>query len=218
MSVVQIVLWYQSQLTDAVAPVVVSPDFSQPNKIMIMAITADLHSLVNKAQEGIQSLAKSKQEYAGQVASTKTEGMRQNEMSERFRAVQNAFTSQEAEVYRQDNDVLIRAYGFNFPIGSSEIESNNFPLLKKITSAIELFPNSRVQVSGHTDNRGSEQLNMILSTDRASKLAKYLVDLASLSASNVTSIGYGKSKPLASNETVAGRAENRRVEILIVSE
>ena len=73
-------------------------------------------------------------------------------------------------------------------------------------------------MSGHTDSRGSDALNQRLSSERAEKVARFLVDVGDLSKQRVTSRGYGETRPLASNETQEGRTANRRVEILIINE
>ncbi len=162
-----------------------------------------------------QQLAQLTQDYAALQSSSQATIARNEQLEAKFRSVQEMFNADEAEVYRQGDDVLIRAYGFNFPSGTSEIQSNNFPLLKKIIGAIEVFPQSNVAVSGHTDNRGSDELNQQLSQDRAQTVARFLVDVGNLAEDRVSSNGYGKNRPLASNETADGRAANRRVEILI---
>lgn len=214
----QIVLWYQTQLANAVAPVVPSLDFGQPNKTLVNGLALEIRSVVNQSKATEQSLAQVKQQYETDIAANLADKARQEEFESRFKAIQSTFSSSEAEVYRQGNNVLIRSYGFNFPPGSSEIQSENFPLLKKMVVAIGQFPNSGVQVSGHTDNRGSDELNMNLSSQRAEKVASFLVEVGNINSSRVKSVGYGKTRPLASNETAEGRAENRRVEILIIND
>lgn len=214
----QIVLWYQTQLANAVAPVVSNPDFSQANKTLIRGLATDIQLLVNKTQEYEQTLEQTRQQYASEMAVNEAQRQLQSEFESRFRTIQNTFTDSEAEVYRQGNNVLIRSYGFSFPTGGSEIQSDNFPLLKKIIAATGQFPDSNIQVSGHTDNRGSDELNMTLSGQRADKVARFLVEVGNLAESRVSNIGYGKTRPVASNETREGRAANRRVEVLIINE
>ncbi len=78
-----------------------------------------------------------------------------------------------------------------------------------------MFPDSKVIVSGHTDNVGSDALNQKLSEERAAKVAQFLVDVGGVPGGRVQSTGKGKNRPVASNESAEGRAANRRVEILI---
>ena len=113
---------------------------------------------------------------------------------------------------------MISVHGFKFPTGRSEIDAVNFPLMNKITKSIMIFPNSRIQVGGHTDATGEDSFNQRLSRQRAEKVAKFLSEVGNISAGRIVAYGFGESKPVASNETVEGRAANRRVEIIIVNE
>ena len=74
-------------------------------------------------------------------------------------------------------------------------------------------PDLRVSVEGHTDSVGSVAYNQTLSERRAKTVRDYLVSQG-IDASRITTRGFGKSKPIASNDTAEGRAENRRVEII----
>jgi outer membrane protein OmpA-like peptidoglycan-associated protein len=83
-------------------------------------------------------------------------------------------------------------------------------------AARELFEQSSyIEIVGHTDDVGDDKYNMDLSIKRAKAVRDYLVQTG-LDSSNVTIKGMGESKPIASNNTAQGRAENRRVEILIL--
>ncbi|GKY88229.1 OmpA family protein [Sinisalibacter aestuarii] len=77
------------------------------------------------------------------------------------------------------------------------------------------YPDSNVQVVGHTDNVGSAAYNLNLSRQRASAVAAELIS-GGVSSGRVTSIGRGEDQPVASNLTAEGRAQNRRVEIVII--
>ena len=128
------------------------------------------------------------------------------------------FNANEANVYLQRQNVLISAHGFQFPSGQSEIQTENFPLMNKIIRAIKIFPGARIEVAGHTDSVGSDAINKNLSQARAEKVGKFLKEVGEIEPARITTHGYGESRPVASNETVAGRAENRRVEIKIINE
>lgn len=220
------VLWYQKQLAASVSPFVSDPDFSQKNSLLVKSVTQNLKQksfLLDEMQIELERMKSQydrtmgdKEKNLAEIRARAEEDRRQNALLEgKFKQIQQSFTEDEAEVYRQGNNVLIRTYGFTFPSGSSEIQATNYPLLKKIVTSIELFPASSVEVSGHTDNRGSDAVNESLSKDRAAKVGSFLINVGQLGTSRVTSIGYGKRKPIASNDTQEGRASNRRVEILI---
>lgn len=137
---------------------------------------------------------------------------------EKFELVQAMFSPNEANVYRQRRNVLVSAHGFQFPSGQSEIQTDNFPLMNKIIQAIKTFPGARIEVTGHTDSMGDDTTNQVLSEARAEKVAKFLVEVGGFSSNQVNSRGFGESKPVATNETREGRAQNRRVEIAILNE
>lgn len=137
---------------------------------------------------------------------------------EKFELVQAMFAPNEANVYRQRKNVLVSAHGFQFPSGQSEIQTDNFPLMNKIIQAVKTFPGARIEVTGHTDATGDDATNQVLSEARAEKVARFLVEVGGFSSNQVNSRGFGESKPVASNESSEGRAQNRRVEIAILNE
>ena len=77
-------------------------------------------------------------------------------------------------------------------------------------------PNIKVEIGGHTDATGSDKAAMAISVKRAESVKKYLMDKFNISADRLVVKGYGKSKPIADNNTKEGRAKNRRVEIRIL--
>jgi outer membrane protein OmpA-like peptidoglycan-associated protein len=118
-------------------------------------------------------------------------------------------------VLREVDDLRIRLVALTFPSGKSTIQPEYFSLLTRLQSAIREFPNSTVVIEGHSDNIGNEAYNLNLSTDRARAVQKYLIANMGLSEDRVQAIGYGKERPIASNETEAGRAQNRRIDVVI---
>ncbi len=86
--------------------------------------------------------------------------------------------------------------------------------LAKVSGILLAYPNLRLQVEGYTDNIGSDEYNQKLSEQRAGGVRDYLVS-QSVQQTNVTAQGYGKSDPIADNSTNAGRAQNRRVQLVV---
>ena len=86
--------------------------------------------------------------------------------------------------------------------------------LAKVSGILLAYPDLKTQVEGHTDNVGSEEYNQKLSEERAGTVRSYLVT-QSVQEANVSSMGFGKTKPIADNSTNAGRAKNRRVELVV---
>jgi OmpA-OmpF porin, OOP family len=73
-------------------------------------------------------------------------------------------------------------------------------------------------VSGHTDSVGGTKVNLNLSQRRAETVASFLEKVGGIDRTRLTAIGYGESRPVASNETATGRNTNRRIEVLVINE
>ena len=86
--------------------------------------------------------------------------------------------------------------------------------IEKMATVLNKYPDTNVLVEGHTDNTGSDAINLPLSERRAQAVADY-TRAKGVDASRITTKGYGSSQPLADNSTEAGRQANRRVEIAI---
>jgi outer membrane protein OmpA-like peptidoglycan-associated protein len=106
--------------------------------------------------------------------------------------------------------------GINFAFDSSALTPESKKVLDEDQRISRLMgePNIRVEVAGHTDSVGSEAYNQKLSERRAQAVVDYLVSRG-VDPKRLKAVGYGKDKPIASNATDAGRAENRRVELQI---
>jgi outer membrane protein OmpA-like peptidoglycan-associated protein len=141
------------------------------------------------------------------------------ERQERERTLERArgiFGDDEAEVLLRGDEMIVRMYGLNFPVGSSEIRPENFGLLTKLQQVLREFPEAPVTVAGHTDSRGNDATNQRLSEERAQAVQEYLMaNMSSLTPDRINAVGYGESRPLASNETEEGRAQNRRIDVTI---
>ncbi|MBC2713568.1 MAG: OmpA family protein [Desulfosarcina sp.] len=131
-------------------------------------------------------------------------------------AVRNYFEKSEAEVYKQENQLVIRLKAMQFPVGKSIIMPENYALLSKAQKAIRTFDDPRVIVEGHTDTTGSDEVNTLLSQQRAEAVREYMIANQTLPPDSISAVGYGSERPLASNATSAGRAINRRIDILII--
>ena len=102
--------------------------------------------------------------------------------------------------------------GVNFAFNSAELTSQSKTILNKEIMKLKEDPNIKVQVAGHTDSVGSVAYNQQLSARRGKAVTDYFIAQGIL-PDRLKAVGYGKSKPIASNATEAGRAKNRRVEL-----
>lgn len=102
--------------------------------------------------------------------------------------------------------------GVNFANDSDELSPTADGILREAATALKGMPDEPYVVAGHTDSNASDAYNLDLSSRRADRVRDRLIDLG-VPASQLTARGYGESQPIADNNTPAGRAENRRVEI-----
>ena len=104
--------------------------------------------------------------------------------------------------------------GVTFAVDSVTITPAFQATLNEIAKSMQTYPDSLIDVYGHTDSSGSDAYNQSLSERRAQSVANYLT-MRGVSASRIRSQGFGESYPVASNDTPEGRQKNRRVEIKI---
>ncbi|MEQ1745730.1 MAG: DUF6089 family protein [Saprospiraceae bacterium] len=102
-----------------------------------------------------------------------------------------------------------------FETGKDILLPESLPVVQRVAEILQDFPNYRVTISGHTDSKGSAKINMALSDRRANRCMQKLIELG-VEAERLTAKGFGKTKPIASNGTAKGRAQNRRVEFELV--
>jgi outer membrane protein OmpA-like peptidoglycan-associated protein len=110
--------------------------------------------------------------------------------------------------------VSSKSYSIEFETGSAQIRSSSFRLLDEIFESAVVAEGLKVGVYGHTDNSGSDAVNIPLSEKRAAAVRDYLIRKGVVTA-RVEAKGYGATKPLADNSTETGRSQNRRVEIVL---
>ncbi|MCX2718395.1 OmpA family protein [Lentiprolixibacter aurantiacus] len=116
------------------------------------------------------------------------------------------------EVQKQLNEY---ARTILFDTGKSSLKTESVSVFVDIIKILNEYPNAKFTVEGHTDSVGSASLNQKLSESRANSVRDFLIK-EGIAADRLTAIGYGEDKPIATNNTRAGRAQNRRVEINLI--
>jgi OmpA-OmpF porin, OOP family len=106
----------------------------------------------------------------------------------------------------------------NFNFDKSDIRKADVAELQKAVAFVKKYTKESILIEGHTDGVGTEKYNQALSERRAAAVKKYLVENADTQTDKIKSVGYGKTRPIADNKTEKGRFQNRRVEVLILSE
>lgn len=103
-----------------------------------------------------------------------------------------------------------------FDFDRSEVRPQYFPDIQEVAEFMSQYPDVIVELEGHTDSMGTDQYNQGLSQRRAEAVRQVLIGRYDVQASRVSATGYGESRPVASNETAAGREQNRRVITVII--
>lgn len=116
---------------------------------------------------------------------------------------------------REGNNLrLIMPGNITFATDSTDIASHFYPVLSSVSIVLKQYPETLIEISGHTDATGSAEYNQRLSEQRAQSVAQYLITQG-VAPQRILARGMGESMPIASNSTPEGRAQNRRVEIRI---
>jgi outer membrane protein OmpA-like peptidoglycan-associated protein len=139
----------------------------------------------------------------------------QARVKQQFEQVEKMFSSEEARVFREGSNVILRLVGLTFDSGKSDIQAANVQLLNKVEKAIDVFPQSELVIEGHTDSYGGDESNQVLSQARAESVQQYMINAMRIPSYRLIATGYGETNPVANNETEAGRARNRRIDIVI---
>jgi outer membrane protein OmpA-like peptidoglycan-associated protein len=224
----QITIWVEGMLykttTSLAAPDMRDQSFDKQMENIVASIEAhksDNDFMVKKSkdqQDEINRLQNKIASLEGLSQKQKIEKERllaEKRFNEQLSSVQGYFEPSEAEVYKKENQVIIRLKAMYFPVGQSVIMPSNYLLLSKVQRAIRLFGEPDVIIGGHTDSTGSEGLNEVLSQQRAEAVRQYFVANATIPYEKIIAVGYGSMRPIASNSTEAGRAMNRRIDITI---
>jgi outer membrane protein OmpA-like peptidoglycan-associated protein len=103
----------------------------------------------------------------------------------------------------------------NFETGKSTLLPQSYAVIDELVAYLNRKDDERIELGGHTDNVGNAAKNLKLSLDRAKAVMAYLISKG-IEQGRVTAKGYGMTKPIASNKTAAGKAQNRRTEVKIL--
>jgi outer membrane protein OmpA-like peptidoglycan-associated protein len=138
-------------------------------------------------------------------------------MDRQQRELEQATAGTDTEVIRDGDNLYLQMPGSvaEFDVDSSAIRPQFRSTLDDIAQTLTSYPETYVDVYGHTDSDGSDAYNLALSQRRAQSVADYLVTRG-VQRARIATEGFGESQPIASNATAEGKQQNRRVEIRIV--
>ncbi len=118
---------------------------------------------------------------------------------------------------REEGKKIIIAVKAHFKSGSLKISASDKPTLDQVIEILKQYPQYKVRVEGHTDSVGRAEFNLKLSEKRAKSVFDYLVKNG-IASERLKCLGFGETKPISSNKTAGGRAKNRRVEFVILTQ
>ena len=126
------------------------------------------------------------------------------------------------EVYNDVNIIIqyeeessFKLSDLHFESAKSIIKADSYAVLDELVNFMKLKPELKIEIGGHTDSEGSDISNLTLSQERAEAVRAYLIKKG-ISANRMKAKGYGETKPIAENDSAAGRALNRRTEIIVL--
>jgi outer membrane protein OmpA-like peptidoglycan-associated protein len=132
------------------------------------------------------------------------------------RALRERMAGTGVGVVRQGDNITLSMPGnITFAFNDASLQPQFYPVLNDVASTLAEYNQTVVEVAGHTDSVGSDAYNQELSVRRANSVAAYLASHGVMQQRLIT-VGAGESRPVASNDTEGGRAQNRRVEITLV--
>jgi outer membrane protein OmpA-like peptidoglycan-associated protein len=131
--------------------------------------------------------------------------------------MRQALAEVESASIQREQDILAITFksDFSFGFDSAIIKPGAEDEIARVAAVLIKYPQTNISIEGYTDSKGAEEYNMDLSRRRAEAVKNSLIGRG-LTSSRLQTIGFGESKPLATNDTEAGRQQNRRVRIVIV--
>lgn len=115
------------------------------------------------------------------------------------------------------DDTRAELTGVTFKQGSAELVPSSLKTLDAAIAGLKRNPKAKVEIQGHTSSEGGDELNQRLSAERAYSVREYMISKG-VAESRLTATGYGSSQPKADNSTEVGRKQNRRIELVVLSE
>ncbi|MCU1223420.1 MAG: OmpA/MotB domain protein [Edaphobacter sp.] len=152
-----------------------------------------------------------------ETAEARARAAEANKSAENANAVRERLRSQLNSVLATSESargLIVNMSDVLFDTGKYSLKSGTQISLAKVAGILQAYPGLKLQVEGYTDSVGSDEFNQKLSENRADGVKNFLIGQG-VQQDNITSTGYGKAKPVADNSTASGRAQNRRVQLVV---
>lgn len=139
-----------------------------------------------------------------------------NKMDKQAKAIKEALPGAQVERVNEGIKITLSENTVNFDFNSAALTAASKNNLDKLSEVMTQYPDTNINVYGHTDSKGSDEYNLALSERRANSVISYLVSKG-VARTRLNAMGVGEKDPIADNTTDAGRAKNRRVEFAITA-
>ncbi|KHD88396.1 MAG: membrane protein [Bdellovibrio sp. ArHS] len=187
---------------------------SERQQRTISSLRNEYSSTEQELQQSQHQLSQSEQERVALVG-RQAELEKTQIVTEKADKLRSQFKPNEAEVYVENGKVMVRLKGLQFASNKSTLNPKSQALLKKVDTALSEIDANKVTIEGHTDSTGSWEKNKELAEKRAAAVEKYLVVNGAIAEEKVDAVGVGPEKPISDNTTPQGRAQNRRIDLVI---
>lgn len=190
-------------------------------KQAIEDMQSEYQAQVADADKQVRELSTKLAKYEGELsdmAEVRRKLQLKREAEAKIQRLTKLFNPDDVEILlTPDADVIFRMKTLNFRSGSAVIPTQTYGLLDNAIKSIEIFPKRSVRIEGHTDFMGGNKYNQALSERRANAVKEYLQQNMGEFSNTLDAVGHGEEKPIANNETAAGRTKNRRIDIILVA-
>jgi outer membrane protein OmpA-like peptidoglycan-associated protein len=139
-----------------------------------------------------------------------------NKMDKQAKDIKEALPGAQVERVNEGIKITLSENTVNFDFNSAALTTVSKSNLDKLAGVMVQYPDTNINVYGHTDSKGTDEYNLTLSQKRANSVIDYLVSKG-IARTRLNAMGMGEKDPIANNETEAGRAQNRRVEFAITA-
>jgi len=188
---------------------------AQSQQSQMQAQQSQLEAERAKAAEALADADRARAE--AEAAEARARAAEANKSAESANAVRERLRSQLNSVLATSESargLIVNMSDVLFDTGKYTLKQGTQVSLAKVAGILQAYPGLKLQVEGYTDSVGSDTLNQKLSENRADGVKNFLIGQG-VQQDNITSTGYGKAKPVADNSTASGRAQNRRVQLVV---
>lgn len=189
---------------------------SQASAVLREEVAAE-RNRVTKTEEELAAERSRANKTEAELAAAREELARRDAMNTQRITTMQAELAKLAETRTTERGFVVTLPGLFFDSGKSVLKPGARNTLSKIADQLRISPDIRIQIEGHTDSVGSDELNQKLSEKRATAVRDYLVSRG-FPAERMTMTGLGETTPVAGNDTPSGRQQNRRVELVIAQQ